>query len=59
MKITINITDQTVTENNQTCNFFEAGLTTNADPVEALTDRDEIEEYASEKWEGYEIVIED
>lgn len=38
----INIENKSVTINGQSCNFIEAGLTSNADPVTALTSRSEI-----------------
>jgi len=56
--ITVNIAKQTVTINNETCNFIEAGLITNADPVQPLTDRNEIEEVLNEQYsdgEAFEI----
>lgn len=53
----INIIDQTVTINGETCNFIEAGLTTNADPVTALYDRAEIEQVINEQNEDEVQVI--
>lgn len=48
-KIIVNIKEQTVTENGETCNFYEAGLTDNADPVKNLTSKEEIEEVIRER----------
>lgn len=55
--ITVNIAKQSVTLNNQTCNFIEAGLTTNTDPVQTLSDRDEIEEVLVDQYEGQDIEV--
>lgn len=43
--------------NGQSCNFIEAGLTTNTDPVPALTDRAEIVEVLEGQYEGEEIEV--
>ena len=40
----INITKETITVDGETCNFYEAGLTNNCDPVEILKDMDEIKD---------------
>lgn len=47
--ITVNIEKQSVTVNGETCNFIEAGLTNNSDPVSVLLDREEIEEVLIEQ----------
>lgn len=53
----VNIESQTVTINGQSCNFYEAGLTDNSDPVTALTDRAEIIEVLQDREEEDEITV--
>jgi hypothetical protein len=55
--ITVNIEKQSVSINGQTCNFIEAGLTNNLDPVETLVDSQEIEEVLIDQNEGKEISV--
>lgn len=55
--IIVNIANQTVRTNGQVCNFIEAGLTNNADPVKTLSDASEIEEVLTEQYEGEEINV--
>jgi hypothetical protein len=53
----VDIEKQTVTTYNETCNFYEAGLTNNADPVTALSDPIEIKEVLTDQNENEEIEV--
>ena len=55
--IIVNIKNQTVTTNGQTCNFQEAGLNENFGKFNPLTDKDDIEEVLMDHNEGEEIEI--
>lgn len=57
MTIEVNISESTVTINEQTCNFYEAGLyeVGSENQVINLTDKQEIVEILSDKHEGAEI----
>lgn len=57
MLIEINIQNETVTINGNTCNFYEAGLCENTQDAEPLTDSDEIREVLRDKYEGQEIEV--
>lgn len=53
-EILISIEKETVVMNGQSCNFIESGLMPNGEKV---TDRDEIIEYFTDKYEGEEIEV--
>ena len=55
--IIVNIATETVRTNGQVCNFIEAGLTNNSDPIQTLSDASEIEEVLTEQYEGQEINV--
>lgn len=61
-KVIVNIEEATVTINNQTCSFYEAGLYVNADgDFSNITDKDEIIEHLTDREEVEEkaIIFED
>lgn len=43
--------------NGNTCNFYEAGLTNNADPVTPLTDETEIQEVLEDRYGEIEVTF--
>jgi hypothetical protein len=53
--ITVNIKKQTVTMDNERCNFYEAGLVPNGI---TLTDEDDIEEHFKDRYYEEEIEVE-
>jgi hypothetical protein len=55
--IIVSIENQSVTVNGETCNFYEAGLTDNRDPITLLDDKEETEEVLVDQYEGEEIRV--
>ncbi|WP_106140041.1 hypothetical protein [Spirosoma oryzae] len=53
----VNIATKTVEMNGNTCNFYEAGLTNNADPVTPLTDETEIQEVLEDRYGEIEVTF--